>query len=78
MTGTTTQVMIDLADRIHRPNGPDSQPNSRLLRMSTTIMIFAIGCGAAALLYRLFGVKCFVVPPIVGTLQFLVRPTTRL
>jgi uncharacterized membrane protein YoaK (UPF0700 family) len=78
MTGTTTQVMIDLADRIYRPNVPDGQPRSRQLRMLTTIVIFAIGCGSAALLYRLFGVKCFMVPPIVGTLQFLVRPTTRL
>src|SRR5712671_6945879 len=77
MTGTTTQVMIDLADRLYAPKGPDAQPSSRLLRMATTIVLFATGCGAAALLYRLFGVKCFMVPPIVGTLQFLVRPTTR-
>jgi len=77
MTGTTTQVMIDLADRIYGPRGPDAQPSSRLLRMATTIVIFATGCGAATLLYRLFGVKCFMVPPIVGTLQFLVRPTAR-
>ena len=73
MTGTTTQVMIDLADRIHAPKGADAQSNSRLLQMSTTIALFAIGCGAAALLYSLFGVKCFVVPPIVGTLQLIVR-----
>ena len=78
MTGTTTQIMIDLADRIYRPNGSDGKPSSRLLRMSTTIAIFAIGCGAAALLYRLFGVKCFLVPPVVGTLQLVVRPTSRL
>ena len=73
MTGTTTQVMIDLADRIHGPKGTDAQSNSRLLQMSTTIVLFAIGCGAAALLYSLFGVKCFLVPPIVGTLQLIVR-----
>jgi hypothetical protein len=41
--------------------------------MSTTIVVFAFGCGAAALLYSLFGVKCFAVPPIVGTLQLIVR-----
>ena len=76
MTGTTTQVMIE-ADRIYGPRGPDAQPSSRLLRMATIIVIFATGCGAAALLYRFFGVKCFMVPPIVGTLQFLVRPTAR-
>ena len=76
VTGTTTQVMIDLAARIYRPNGSDGQPSTRLLRMSTTIVVFAIGCGAAALLYRIFGVKCFVVPPIVGTLQLVVRLIT--
>jgi uncharacterized membrane protein YoaK (UPF0700 family) len=73
MTGTTTQVMIDLADRIYGPEETDAQSSSRLLRMSTTIVIFAIGCGAAALLYKLFGVKCLVVPPIVGALQLIVR-----
>jgi uncharacterized membrane protein YoaK (UPF0700 family) len=73
MTGTTTQVMIDLADRIYGPKGPDAQSSSRLVRMSTTIVLFAAGCGAAALLFRLFGMKCFVVPPIVGTLQLIVR-----
>jgi len=36
MTGTTTQVMIDLGDRIYAPKGPGAQVSSRLLRMSTT------------------------------------------
>lgn len=73
MTGTTTQVMIDLADRIYGPKAPDGQSSSRLLRMSTTIVVFAIGCGAAALLFRFLGMKCFVVPPVVGALQLVVR-----
>jgi uncharacterized membrane protein YoaK (UPF0700 family) len=73
MTGTTTQVMIDLADRICGPKGPDSQSTSRLMQMSTTILIFAFGCGTAALLFSIFGVRCFIVPPIVGTLQLIVR-----
>ena len=75
MTGTTTQVMIDLADRIHGPKETDDRASSRLTRMLTTILIFAIGCGAAALLYSLFNVKCFVVPPLVGSLQLIVRLT---
>src|ERR1700685_1385923 len=58
MTGTTTQVMIDLADRIYGPKAPDAQSSSRLWRMSTTIVVFAIGCGAAALLFRFLGMKC--------------------
>jgi uncharacterized membrane protein YoaK (UPF0700 family) len=73
MTGTTTQVMIDLGDRIYGPKETDAQSSSRLLQMSTTVVLFATGCGAAALLYRFFGVKCFVVPPIVGGLQLIVR-----
>src|SRR5437667_1797093 len=48
MTGTTTQVMIDLADRIYEPKGVESQSSSRLVQMSTAILLFAIGCGAAA------------------------------
>jgi len=50
MTGTTTQVMIDLADRIYAPKGTESQSGARLVPMSTNILIFAIGCCAAALL----------------------------
>ena len=73
MTGTTTQVMIDIADRIHAPKGTDSPSGARLVQLSTNILIFAIGCGAAALLYSRFGVKCLLVPPMVGTLQLIVR-----
>jgi uncharacterized membrane protein YoaK (UPF0700 family) len=73
MTGTTTQVMIDLADRICAPKGTESQPSVRLVQMSTNILIFAIGCGAAALLYSRIGVRCLLVPPIVGSLQLIVR-----
>jgi uncharacterized membrane protein YoaK (UPF0700 family) len=73
MTGTTTQVMIDLADRIYPPKEAQSQSGARLVQMSTNILIFAIGCGAAALLFSRVGVKCFVVPPIVGSLQLIVR-----
>ena len=73
MTGTTTQVMIDLADRIYAPKGIESQSGARLVQMSTNILFFAIGCGAAALLYNRIGVKCFLVPPIVGSLQLIVR-----
>jgi uncharacterized membrane protein YoaK (UPF0700 family) len=77
MTGTTTQVMIDLADRIHAPQGTESQPGTRLMQMSKNILVFAIGCGAAALLYSRIGVQCFVVPPIVGILQLIVLRVSR-
>ena len=74
MTGTTTQVMIDLADRIHAPNGAEDLSGARrLVQMSRSMLCFAIGCGAAALLYNRVGIKCFVVPPIVGSLLLIVR-----
>jgi uncharacterized membrane protein YoaK (UPF0700 family) len=77
MTGTTTQVMIDLADRVYGPKGTDSPSNLRLVQMSATILLFAVGCGAAALLYSLFGMKCFLVPPVVGALGLIVRLMSR-
>jgi uncharacterized membrane protein YoaK (UPF0700 family) len=73
MTGTTTQIMIDLADRIYARAGETGQPGSRLARMSTNILVFAIGCGAAALLYSRLGVWCFVVPPFLGISSLIVR-----
>jgi uncharacterized membrane protein YoaK (UPF0700 family) len=77
MTGTTTQVMIDVADRIHAPKGTESPSGARLAQLSTNILIFAVGCGAAALLYNRVGVRCFLVPPVVGGLQLIVgrRPS---
>jgi uncharacterized membrane protein YoaK (UPF0700 family) len=73
MTGTTTQVMIDLADTIYPRAREGAQSGSRLVRMSTNILVFAIGCGAAALLYARFNVWCFVVPPILGLLSLIIR-----
>jgi uncharacterized membrane protein YoaK (UPF0700 family) len=76
MTGTTTQIMLDLADRIYPPNAAATEPNSRLVQMSTNIFVFALGCGAAALLYSRFGIGCFALPPVVGVLA-LVLATRR-
>src|ERR1700733_8951226 len=80
MTGTTTQIMIDLADRIYPRAGEKGQSGSRLAQMSTNVLVFAIGCGAAALLYTRLGGWCFVLPPILGTLSLILclvgRPKT--
>jgi uncharacterized membrane protein YoaK (UPF0700 family) len=78
MTGTTTQIMIDLADMMHapRPNGTE-RPGSRLLGMSANIAVFAAGCAAAALLYARVGVWCFVVPPVFGIAALFLRVANR-
>jgi uncharacterized membrane protein YoaK (UPF0700 family) len=74
MTGTTTQIMIDLADLLHAPKSEnDEAPGARLLGMATNIALFATGCAAAALLYARVGVWCFVVPPVLGLAALFVR-----
>jgi uncharacterized membrane protein YoaK (UPF0700 family) len=74
MTGTTTQIMLDVADRIYPRRGTEAPP-ARLIQMSINVVIFAIGCGAAALLYARFGVRCFVVPPVVAMVSLILRLT---
>jgi uncharacterized membrane protein YoaK (UPF0700 family) len=72
MTGTTTQIMIDLADLI-LPGGAKSQSSAKLTKMSINVLAFALGCGAAALLFVRFGMWCFVLPPILAGLSLAAR-----
>jgi uncharacterized membrane protein YoaK (UPF0700 family) len=73
MTGTTTQIMIDLADMIYAREAPDAKIGSRVAKMSKNVIVFAIGCGLAALLYMRIGVWCFAVPPLLGGLSLSIR-----
>src|SRR3984885_2916230 len=72
MTGTTTQIMLDVADRIYPRLGAEAPP-ARLIQMSTNVIVFAVGCGVAALLFVRFGVWCFVVPPILAVMSLSIR-----
>jgi uncharacterized membrane protein YoaK (UPF0700 family) len=72
MTGTTTQVMLDIADVIYPREGAQVQ-TARLIQMAINVVVFAIGCGTAALLFSRFSVWCFVVPPILGILALITR-----
>jgi uncharacterized membrane protein YoaK (UPF0700 family) len=73
MTGTTTQIMIDVADMSYSRTAPDGQTRARTMKMSGNVIVFALGCGAAALLYARYSVWCFVVPPLLATLSLLSR-----
>jgi uncharacterized membrane protein YoaK (UPF0700 family) len=74
MTGTTTQIMIELADMLQASRLDNAgYPPGRLLGMSANIAVFATGCAAAALLYASVGVWCFVVPPLLGIAALVVR-----
>ena len=73
MTGTTTQIMIDLADRL-RGLPPESATATRVRmgRMVAAVVAFAFGCAAAALLFALIGGWCFVVPPVTALASLMI------
>jgi uncharacterized membrane protein YoaK (UPF0700 family) len=67
MTGTTTQVMLDLADMMHGlPPGIAAATRARFKRMTLSVAVFAAGCGLAALLYAHLSNWCFCALPILG------------
>jgi uncharacterized membrane protein YoaK (UPF0700 family) len=67
MTGTTTQIMLDLAEMLHgvRPEIA-AITRARLAHLSLSVAVFAAGCGLAALGYAYLGKWCFVVLPVLG------------
>jgi uncharacterized membrane protein YoaK (UPF0700 family) len=72
MTGTTTQIMIDIADLL-RGLPPDARlaARTRMAKMSASVLAFAIGCAAGALLFGLAGTWCFVLPPLLALVPVL-------
>lgn len=76
MTGTTTQIMMDLGDLMHGVIPEKAvATRERLRQMSVSVLAFASGCALGALLYAFFGVWCFWVPPVL-VLITLVLPAT--
>ena len=75
MTGTTTQIMLDLADIIHgEDDGAAKVAKGRMWTMSQSLLAFAAGCAAAALLYALGGEASFFFPPVVAVLTLVFVP----
>lgn len=75
MTGTTTQIMIDIADLISGAAG-DNRPIlvARLRRLSANVISFAIGCGLAAAAWKEYGNWCFALPPILALITPFLSP----
>jgi uncharacterized membrane protein YoaK (UPF0700 family) len=75
MTGSTTQVMIDLADMWRGNLAPDARAaiKARSATLARSVGIFAVGCALAALAYAGVGVFAFVVPPMIAALTLLPR-----
>ncbi|WP_267221528.1 YoaK family protein [Dyella silvae] len=72
MTGTTTQMMLDIADHICGvPDDKREALNTRLKGMGLAVLAFAAGCAGGALCYAFGGVWCFVVPPVLAAAALL-------
>jgi uncharacterized membrane protein YoaK (UPF0700 family) len=78
MTGTTTQIMIDLADLLRGLPSQDAvAARARLQRMSGSVTVFAAGCAAAALTYTWLKMWCFVIPPVLAAFAVVLQHSTR-
>lgn len=67
MTGTTTQLMLDLADILHGLEpGTAAATRARFTRLTTSVVVFAAGCALAALLYAKWNTWCFSLLPLLG------------
>jgi uncharacterized membrane protein YoaK (UPF0700 family) len=77
MTGTTTQIMSDVADILRRAKPEVTSPAKlRLRKMTASVAAFALGCAAGACLYAKFDTWCFVVPPLLA-LPSIFMPESR-
>jgi uncharacterized membrane protein YoaK (UPF0700 family) len=77
MTGTTTQIMLDIADLIHGLQGDaKAAAVARMSKMLANVSAFALGCAAGAVLYDRFGMWCFAVPPVLAAVPILLSPTS--
>ncbi len=74
MTGSTTQATIDAIDLLTGTD-PDNAAaiRTRVGRLSLSILCFAAGCAASALLYWLAGFWCLAVPVVVGATAAIMR-----
>ena len=69
MTGTTTQLMIDITDTLHGlPADKREATRIRMRRMSMATASFAAGAALAALLFSATGMWCFTMAPLVALL----------
>jgi uncharacterized membrane protein YoaK (UPF0700 family) len=69
MTGSSTQIMLDVADLIRGlPMDRRNQVRARLGKLSSAVLAFALGCGLAAGGYVVWGMWCFAGPPVLAAM----------
>ena len=75
MTGTTTQVMLDIADLLSGADGETRKvAQLRVRTLSAALVTFAAGCGIAAVLYAVVRQQSFFVPALVALLALAFTP----
>jgi uncharacterized membrane protein YoaK (UPF0700 family) len=78
MTGTTTQIMLDLGDVLQcEQSEARREALSRVRRMSHSVFAFAIGCAGAALCFHLTRELSFFLPPAVALLALVFTPNEK-
>ena len=74
MTGSTTQATIDAVDLLAGTAAGDAAAvRTRLSRVAMSVLLFAAGCAAAALLFWLTGFWCLAVPVVIGAVAAVMR-----
>ncbi|MDO1585303.1 YoaK family protein [Rhizobium oryzicola] len=74
MTGTSTQIMIDIGDLMIGPPGESAvAAKGRLKRFAPVLLCFALGCAAAAVAVTFIGPWAFVIPPLVSLMTILAQ-----
>ena len=78
MTGSTTQIMLDLADLLRGQTEGREVLTRRLRSMSTSVGAFALGCAAGAVLFAGLNVWCFTIPPVLAAIGIVMERRGRL
>lgn len=74
MTGTTTQIMLDLADILANSKPEDIVvAKARVKKMGAAVATFALGCGIGALGYIYAPVIAFSLPVILAAVSLFAR-----
>lgn len=74
MTVTTTQIMLDLGDMLHGlPPDRAAAIRTRMKAMTASVVLFAAGCGFAALMFAEFNKWCFCVLPVLVVCALMMR-----
>jgi uncharacterized membrane protein YoaK (UPF0700 family) len=69
MTGTTTQIMLDLADLFVDTNKEEvAAAKTRIGKMAAAVLTFVVGCGCAAAIYMAAPVMAFILPAVIAAI----------